>query len=43
MALRSCSVQACNPLDPYPREERERIYFDAMMRVEDRELPGYGD
>ena len=34
-------VQAYNPLDLHPREERERLYFDAMMRVLDRELPGY--
>lgn len=36
-------VQAYNPLDLHPREERERLYFEAMMRVLDRELPGYGD
>ena len=34
-------VQAPNPLDLHPREERERLYFEAMMRVLDRELPGY--
>ena len=34
-------VQAYNPLDLHPREERERLYFEAMMRVLDRELPGY--
>ena len=36
-------VQASNPLDLHPREERERLYFEAMMRVLDRELPGYAD
>ena len=36
-------VQAYNPLDLHPREERERLYFEAMMRVLDRELPGYAD
>ena len=36
-------VQAYNPLDLHPREERERLYFEAMMRVLDRALPGYAD
>ena len=27
--------------DTHSRGERERLYFDAMMRVLDRELPGY--
>ena len=36
-------VQAPNPQDRHPREERERLYFEAMMRVLDRELPGYAD
>ena len=36
-------VQAYNPMDLHPREERERLYFEAMMRVLDRELPGYAD
>ena len=36
-------VQANNSLDLHPREERERLYFEAMMRVLDRELPGYAD
>ena len=36
-------VQAYNPLDLHPREERERLYFEAMMRLLDRELPGYAD
>ena len=34
-------VQAPNPDDSHPRGERERLYFEAMMRVLDRELPGY--
>ena len=36
-------VQAPNPDDRHPRAERERLYFEAMMRVVDRELPGYAD
>ncbi|MDQ6640400.1 MAG: class II aldolase/adducin family protein [Pseudomonadota bacterium] len=36
-------VQAPNPDDSHPRGERERLYFEAMMRVLDRELPGYRD
>jgi ribulose-5-phosphate 4-epimerase/fuculose-1-phosphate aldolase len=34
-------VQAFNPGDRHSREERERLYFEAMMRVLDRELPGF--
>ena len=29
--------------DRHPRAERERLYFEAMMRVLDRENPGYAD
>jgi len=29
--------------DRHPRSERERLYFDAMMRVIDRVNPGYAD
>jgi len=29
--------------DRHPRELRERLYFEAMVRVVDRELPGYAD
>ena len=36
-------VQKPNPEDRHPREERERLYFEAMMRVLDRELPGYAE
>jgi ribulose-5-phosphate 4-epimerase/fuculose-1-phosphate aldolase len=36
-------VQTPNPDDRHPRAERERLYFEAMMRVVDRELPGYAD
>jgi ribulose-5-phosphate 4-epimerase/fuculose-1-phosphate aldolase len=36
-------VQAPNSGDRHSREERERLYFEAMMRVLDRELPGYRD
>lgn len=36
-------VQAPNPDDSHSREERERLYFEAMLRVLDREMPGYRD
>ena len=36
-------VQAPAPGDRHSRSERERLYFEAMMRVLDRELPGYAD
>jgi ribulose-5-phosphate 4-epimerase/fuculose-1-phosphate aldolase len=36
-------VMAPNPDDRHPRGERERLFFEAMMRVLDRELPGYRD
>lgn len=36
-------IQAPIGHDRYSREERERMYFAAMMRVLDRELPGYAD
>jgi ribulose-5-phosphate 4-epimerase/fuculose-1-phosphate aldolase len=36
-------VQAPNGADRHPRAERERLFFEAMMRVLDRELPGYAD
>jgi ribulose-5-phosphate 4-epimerase/fuculose-1-phosphate aldolase len=29
--------------DRHPRSERERLYFEAMMRVIDRVNPGYAD
>ena len=29
--------------DRHPRTERPRLYFEAMMRVLDREMPGYAD
>ena len=29
--------------DRHSRSERDRLYFEAMMRVLDRELPGYAD
>ena len=34
-------VMAPNPDDRHPRGERERLFFEAMMRVLDREMPGY--
>jgi len=34
-------VQTPAPNDRHSRGERDRLYFEAMMRVLDRELPGY--
>ena len=36
-------VQAPPENDRHSRAERERLYFEAMMRVLDRENPGYAD
>jgi ribulose-5-phosphate 4-epimerase/fuculose-1-phosphate aldolase len=36
-------VQAPPKNDRHPRAERERLFFEAMMRILDRELPGYAD
>lgn len=36
-------VQSPHPHDRHPRAERERLYFEAMMRVLDNEMPGYTD
>lgn len=36
-------VQAPPVQDRHSRRERERLFFEAMMRVLDRELPGYAD
>jgi ribulose-5-phosphate 4-epimerase/fuculose-1-phosphate aldolase len=36
-------VQAPNSADRHPRAQRDRLFFEAMMRVLDRELPGYAD
>jgi ribulose-5-phosphate 4-epimerase/fuculose-1-phosphate aldolase len=36
-------VQAAAPDDRHSRSERERLYFEAMMRVLDRDNPGYAD
>jgi ribulose-5-phosphate 4-epimerase/fuculose-1-phosphate aldolase len=36
-------VQAPNQSDRHPRAERDRLFFEAMMRLLDRELPGYAD
>ncbi len=36
-------VQSTPPDDRHPRAERERLYFEAMMRVLDREMPGYAE
>jgi ribulose-5-phosphate 4-epimerase/fuculose-1-phosphate aldolase len=39
----AAKVQAPAQADRHSRSERERLYFAAMMRVLDRELPGYAD
>jgi ribulose-5-phosphate 4-epimerase/fuculose-1-phosphate aldolase len=36
-------VQTPHPDDRHSRDERERLYFEAMMRVLDRDMPGYAD
>jgi hypothetical protein len=36
-------VQAPPENDRHSRAERERMFFEAMMRVLDRENPGYAD
>jgi hypothetical protein len=36
-------VQAPAPDDRHSRSERDRLFFEAMMRVLDRELPGYAE
>jgi len=36
-------LQSPTPDDRHTRAERQRLYFEAMMRVLDRELPGYAD
>ena len=36
-------VQSPPEDDRHSREERERLFFEAMMRILDRELPGYAD
>ena len=36
-------VQLPHQADRHPRAERERLFFEAMMRVLDRDMPGYRD
>ncbi len=36
-------VDTPNPHNSHSRDERERLYFEAMMRVLDRVMPGYAD
>ena len=36
-------VETPNPRNSHSQAERERLYFAAMMRVLDREMPGYAD
>jgi ribulose-5-phosphate 4-epimerase/fuculose-1-phosphate aldolase len=37
------AVQAPAELETHSGEERDRLFFEAMMRVLDREMPGYRD
>jgi len=37
------AVNAPAPLESHTGEERDNLFFEAMMRVLDRELPGYRD
>jgi ribulose-5-phosphate 4-epimerase/fuculose-1-phosphate aldolase len=36
-------VETPNPRNSHSQSEREALYFAAMMRVLDREMPGYAD
>ncbi|HJV10013.1 MAG TPA: class II aldolase/adducin family protein, partial [Burkholderiales bacterium] len=36
-------VQAPPADDRHSRAERERLFFEAMMRILDRDMPGYAD
>jgi len=36
-------VERPNPRNSHSQAEREALYFDAMMRVLDRVMPGYAD
>src|SRR6185503_18222376 len=36
-------VQSPPENDRHSREERDRLFFEAMMRILDREMPGYAD
>src|SRR5206468_5420321 len=36
-------VLAPAPMETHSTEERDRLFFEAMMRVLDREMPGYAD
>jgi ribulose-5-phosphate 4-epimerase/fuculose-1-phosphate aldolase len=36
-------VQVTHPEDRHSRSERDRLFFEAMMRVLDRVMPGYAD
>jgi ribulose-5-phosphate 4-epimerase/fuculose-1-phosphate aldolase len=37
------AVLAPAPEESHAGEERDRLFFEAMMRIVDRELPGYRD
>ncbi len=36
-------VKTPSPDDRHPKEVRERLYFESVKRIVDRELPGYAD
>jgi hypothetical protein len=36
-------VDRPNPRNSHSQAQREALYFTAMMRVLDREMPGYAD
>jgi ribulose-5-phosphate 4-epimerase/fuculose-1-phosphate aldolase len=36
-------LQTPAPHDTHSRDERDRLFFEAMMRILDRELPGYAE
>jgi ribulose-5-phosphate 4-epimerase/fuculose-1-phosphate aldolase len=36
-------VQKPNAADRHPRAERDRLFFEAMMRMVDRKMPGYAE
>ena len=41
--MRTWQVQAPPADDRHSRAERERLFFEAMMRILDRDMPGYAD
>ena len=39
----AAAVNHSNPMNSHTQQERDELYFAAMMRVLDREMPGYAD